>query len=277
MKSYACHSALTLAVIALLLAAPVCPASALAPAYEADRLLLASEAALSEKLYSEARQYLDQARALGVQLPAEFHYYQAQVREHDGQTAKAQQSYEAYVNQAGKEGRYYRPALKSITRLKAQQGNPDRGSQQIVWQDQRLQALSGDAYTARLQQLYRSDSAEQALLLHINSLLRFYALYDDGNASWQRYELALGTSGIQTRLRQQGQGGSESRLKTDTLPVFGINPYLDSRCGKEATYEPACWISHPQSGQPWLLVRQDPSAVAEIGKALSELIKRLQQ
>lgn len=260
-----------------LVAAPLQAGSTLAPGYESDRLLLATEAALTQNQFSAARQYLDQAQALGVQLPADFHYYQARVREHEGQDQKAQQSYEAYVNQSGKQGRFYREALEAITRLKARQRDPDRGSQQMVWQDPQHQNLSSDAYTARLQQLYRSNSAEQALLRHVNSLLQFYALYDAPSASWQRYELALEDRAIQTRLRQEDEHGAESRLKLDTLPVFGINPYLNSGCGKEATYEPTCWIRHPQTGQPWLLVRPDPNGIAEIGRALSELIKRLQK
>lgn len=124
------------------------------------------------------------------------------------------------------------------------------------------------AYVAHLKTLYKTQDAKVALNRHINSLLQFYAHAEEE----QFYQLKIKGTELVTHRRN-----GDSREISSMFSVYGLNPYVKSECGKQATYSPACWIKAPHNGDPWLIIKPNQEGIEEIRKATTALLIELQK
>ena len=255
------------------------PALALKPEHEAQRLVLATQQALEQKNYVAARQYIDAAKALKVELPNDFHYFEAQQLLHDGLSDAARQALENYVDLAGREGEYYRKSLRTITEIAQQK--PAAGkkaadpSAKLEW-SQRKNKTS--AYTRNLQSVYQIDNGTKALVAHINSMLSYYAYNthnitagsDIGQAT--RHRIRSNADGEIISSNLPPKMASEFERTEERFSVFGVNPYVNFRC---ASY--SCWLLNPVDQSEWLQIENNEKVATELSKAMRELIRTLQK
>ncbi|AGN11263.1 hypothetical protein M5M_00527 [Simiduia agarivorans SA1 = DSM 21679] len=124
------------------------------------------------------------------------------------------------------------------------------------------------AYVAHLKTLYKTKDAKLALSRHINSLLQFYAYGEETH----HYQLKIKGTELVTHRRS-----GDSREISSLFSVYGLNPYVKSECGKQATYSPACWIKGPHNGDPWLIIKPNQEGIEEIRKAATALLIEMQK
>ncbi|UTA49267.1 hypothetical protein L1F30_06935 [Simiduia sp. 21SJ11W-1] len=273
--------AVLLVVIALAAAGRTHGAS-LAPEFEADRLLLAAEQALADNQYASAEQHLADIAKLGISLPNEYHFFKGQILANESQYTQATDHFTRYVNQAGKNARFYQQSLAAITDLKRRkQPKPLEKSSGDLLQWGGISDGKSDAqYTAQLKQLYKTGSDATALTRHINSLLKFYALPASSNYAGGYFQLKVSGNRIATVIKQDPSNNSGKRaakISGYQFSAFGVNPYLSAECGKNLDFGEACWFTKPESIDPWIVVKPNKVARAELEKALSVLIKTLQR
>lgn len=267
----------------LLLALATSPAMALKPSHEADRLILAAEEAIAANNYSQAAEHLEKARQLGISLPAEYDFFQGKVLYQRDEPARARSHLESYADQAGSGGEYYRETLSLITDIE-QQGDRSKqtkqsatgtaeGTAELSWADNQQQ------YVEEIQALYKSDDASKALIQHINSLLKFYAYGDERIIAASR----MGTPSrhrIHTSDRGEIISFSKFGLAEDEpfrekrFTVYGVDPYVEHQCDGSSA---SCWVLHPITSERWLQIVENEEVAAELGKAFSQLIKRMQK
>ncbi|RRJ82369.1 tetratricopeptide repeat protein [Aestuariirhabdus litorea] len=267
----------TLGVVLLVLL-PAMPAQALSPEMEMDRYLLAAQRHVRLGNFREAEQYLQRAVALQIPPPAEFYYVYGEVLHHNGKLQLARETLEKYLQQTQKEGEYYRDALELLTLIEEREAKPlaspepDRASVVNAGTQQ------ADTWMQQLKSLYLTDSTQEALLLHINGLLRNFVVRDSRVLNLDRaddhlYQLSVPQRGeLMVTLRRAGENGYQ--YSNAKLRVFGINPYVEARCDRAKNL---CSIAHPVSGKTWLEIRRDDKAAAELSKSLTALIKQLQE
>lgn len=124
------------------------------------------------------------------------------------------------------------------------------------------------AYVAHLKSLYKTDDSRLALSRHINSLLKFYAL----GGKHPVFRIRVKGSDLLTYRHSE-----DSRETSDIFTVYGLNPYVQSECGKQAIYAPACWIKNPATGDPWLIIQPEKAGIEELRKATTALLIELQR
>lgn len=144
-------------------------------------------------------------------------------------------------------------------------------------------ALSGNeqtTYLAGIQRLYLAKSERAALLEHCNQLLQTYALragYQVGQTAPRDllYQLSLGGPGeLLLREESRGQQGTDVSVRNRSLSVFGLDPYIRYDCPLSGI---RCVLHNPADGTPLLSVLRDQQGAEELAKALSFLLRNLQQ
>jgi hypothetical protein len=142
-----------------------------------------------------------------------------------------------------------------------------------------LSSAEQDGYLAGLQRLYLNQDERQVLLLHSNSLLTTYALragYQVGQAQRQDliYQLRLGAPG-ELLLREEIRGqGSDMAVRNQRIGVFGVDPFIRYDCPPSGI---SCVVFSPLDGSPLLTIVRDHQGAAELAKALSFLIRKVQR
>lgn len=265
---------------ALLLVAATSPAMALKPGHEADRLILAAEEAIAANNYSQAAEHLEKARQLGISLPAEYDFFQGKLLHQRDEPARARSHLESYADQAGSGGEYYREALSLITdieqqRSQAKQGatGSAEGTAELSWADNQRH------YVEEIQELYKSSDASKALIQHINNLLKFYAYGDERiiaasrMATPSRHRIHTSDRGEIVSFSKFGLAEDEP-FREKRFTVYGIDPYVEHQCDRSSA---SCWVLHPVTSERWLQIVQNEDVAAELSKAFSQLIKRMQK
>ncbi len=265
-------------LLTMLMGLPVAPVQALSPEMEMDRYLLAAQRHVRLGNFDEAEQYLQRAVALQITPPPEFYYVYGEVLHHNDKLQLARETLEKYLQQTQMEGEYYHDSLELLTLIEEREAKPLTRPQpekaSLVNADNQKQG----AWIEPLKELYLTDSAQEALLLHTNSLLRNFAARDSRVLNLKRaddhlYQLSVPRRGeLMVTLRQAAESGYE--YSNSKIAVFGINPYVDSSCDRATN---RCTITHPVNGQPWLEIRRDDKAAAELSRSLTALIKQLQE
>lgn len=266
-------------IAALLLGLATCPASALKPSHEADRLILAAEAAIAADNYSQAAEHLNKALQLGIKLPAEYDFFYGKLLQQRNELARAKTHLASYADQAGNTGEHYREALSLITQIEQQSGSERRqassaeGTAELSWADNQQQ------YVEEIQELYKSSDASKALVQHINNLLKFYAYGDERIIAASR----MGTPS-RHRIHTSDRGeiisfskfgiGDDEPFRENRFAVYGIDPYVEHQCSRASAN---CWVLHPVTSERWLQIVQNEEVAAELSKAFSQLIKRMQK
>jgi hypothetical protein len=256
---------------------------ALSPEHEADRLLIAVGDAFDQNQIKQAEQHLTAARKLGVALPADYLFFNGKLLALQNRNVEARLSLENYVEQTGKDARYYRDALGLLTSLQNnnQQSKSKAAATTFTANDSLQVEMTEDLgkYVGHLQQLYDIDDAAQALTRHINSLLRFYAYNDDriiassrlGTPS--RHQLVANNNSEIVSMNKIGAGDKVPFLE-NRFSVYGINPYVNYQCFDNTA---SCWFYHPITAERWIQIVNNRGAAEEVSRALSQLIKDLQK
>ena len=108
-----------------------------------------------------------------------------------------------------------------------------------------------------------------------NSLMR--AGYQVGQAAPRDllYQLSLGGPGeLLLREESRGQQGTDVSVRNRSLSVFGLDPYIRYDCPLSGI---RCVLHNPADGTPLLSVLRDQQGAEELAKALSFLLRNLQQ
>jgi|GEM_PF-2319131 len=139
-------------------------------------------------------------------------------------------------------------------------------------------------YIQKLQTLYLKNQADQALLMHINSLLTDYSLRPvqtitkTTQAPVARYSLSHDHQGNLITSRQSyapnTQQNQQSVINTTKINVYGIDPYITYRCTKTSQ---SCWLRSPIQGSQWIEISPNEDAAKELAYGLTVLIKLLQK
>ncbi len=135
-------------------------------------------------------------------------------------------------------------------------------------------------YLVGIQNLYLAKSERAALLEHCNQLLQTYALragYQVGQTAPRDllYRLSLGGPGeLLLREESRGQQGTDVSVRNRSLSVFGLDPYIRYDCPLSGI---RCVLHNPADGTPLLSVLRDQQGAEELAKALSFLLRNLQQ
>ena len=135
-------------------------------------------------------------------------------------------------------------------------------------------------YLAGIQNLYLAKSERAALLEHCNQLLQTYALragYQVGQAAPRDllYQLSIGGPGeLLLREESRAQQGTDVSVRNRRLSVFGLDPYIRYDCPLSGI---RCVLNNPADGSPLLSVLRDQQGAEELAKALSFLLRNLQQ
>ena len=250
--------------------------------HEAERLLLAADDAFSNNQYSQAANYLNDVRRLGIVPPPEFNYYYGKLLLHEKRYTEARNYLENYVNSQGSTANHYRDALGLITDIEKQRNGrataaaagTSRGKAEIKWSNG-----DNENYVRHLEDLYAADNPISALTKHINSLLQFYAYGDDRIIAASR----LGTpSRHRVHTSSRGEIISMNKLgAADDIPftenrfsVYGVNSHITYRCQRSSA---SCWLLHPVTQERWLQIVNNTDAATELSKAVSQLIKHMQR
>ena len=140
---------------------------------------------------------------------------------------------------------------------------------------------SSAQYIQKLQNLYLTQQADQALLMHINSLLTDYSLrpvQTITKTTVARYSLSHDHQGNLITSRQSyapnTQQNQQSVISTTKINVYGIDPYITYRCTKTSQ---SCWLRSPINGSQWIEIGPNEDLAKELAYAITTLIKRLQK
>ncbi|RBW50278.1 hypothetical protein DS878_07300 [Marinobacter sp. F3R11] len=253
-------------------------AAALAPEHEARRLMLAIEESVAAESWGEASEYLNRLQLLDAEKPEDYNYYRGRVMLQSNHLNEAQAALEAYVAEAGAEGSHYQNALKLITGI--ERARKEKALVTQAGDDTKIAVIepAGDERTASLRKLYLADSDNEALVMHLNSLL--------GGAGWRQdqavvrldrpadveYRLSSSDNAVAIQEIRRNSSGSVTR-KTVQVPVFGVNPQVEWGCESAVA---TCWVYDPRDGSRLLQLAPNRNQVEEIAQTLGKLIRNLQ-
>lgn len=162
----------------------------------------------------------------------------------------------------------------------ASDGQRDQGGDASGNQVSQLDGAGQARYLAELKHLYPRQAPRKALLEHCNRLLESYALrggYRVGEAQRDDllYQLSVVGDGVlNVREETRSSDGSRLEVRNRPLELFGVDPFVRYECPNRG---PACQVLSPQDGTPLLTLVRDHAGVAELAKALSFLIRDIQQ
>ena len=259
---------------------------------EADRLIFAGKNKIADKDYEAARGYLIRVEPLGIQPSNEFYWLLGQVLFHEGRYDKARERIEKYVEGAEKTSDSYVDALLMLTDIETQLADKKEAietkektrmfAQQWEETVSLPESKPGDAYDAKVNNLYLGKTLASSLVLHINSLLQSY-VYIEGKvknvkiADHLRYSVSVSSSGdilLTKKAVKVGKNKSGSAINVTRLNAFGVSPAVSYRCSKTTD---SCTLLSPTDGSDWLRIAKDDAAAKEISKAFGRLIKSIQR
>jgi len=250
-------------------------AANLAPEHELQRLLIVAKESLDANDNEQARSTLNKIDQLGIDPGIDYFYFLGQLEANTGNRGTAKAALINYVNQAGKEGEYYQRALRLITSVENEVEDQATKPASVDMGD--VLVSEGDEYINRLQRLYLTNQPIQALTEHVNSILaeNVYVpgrIRRPGTNEGLIYKVS--TNSIQELVVQESDYRSERPGHSmQRLPVFGVDPYINSDCDSISR---SCWLYHPLDQRRWITIAERPAALAELSKALTQLIRQLQ-
>lgn len=257
-------------------------AHALAPEHEIRRLMLATEEAVAAESWSEAGEYLNRLQAMEGEKPAEYYYYRGRAMLQANHLNEARSALEQYITLAGAEGTYYQQSLKLITDIEKANRASVRAlaeGQANVNEPVAVIEPANEQDIQALRELYLAGSDEDALVIHLNTLLETAGWRRDKTAvrlerpADRQYQVALDDGNISIQDIARNPDGTTIR-KTLSLAVFGVNPQLRWDC------EPvvgACWVYDPRDGSRLFQLADNRNQAREIARTLGRLIRSLQQ
>ncbi len=263
-------------VVLLSMLIGIAQAASLAPEHELQRLLIVAKESINSADFNTTRTVLDKIEALGIDPGADYHYYLGQLEANTGNLQAASDAFINYVNAAGSEGQYYQTSLRMITQLERQQeaAKPQAPPEDIS----DLLVGEGDQYLSQLRQLYLAKDDISALIEHINGLLAAN-VYVPGRIRYVGSKEGIVykiTTNAQQELVVQESDYLDERPDHNLfrISVYGVDPYLRSECDFN---QRRCWLNHPIERQNhWITIADNQEALTELAKAMTQLIRRLQ-
>lgn len=254
---------------------------ALAPEHETRRLMLATEEAVAAEKWGEAGEYLNRLQQLEGSKPADYFFYRGRVMFQAGHLNEAQSALETYVTSAGTEGSHYQKALKLITSVEKARKDRAVAPQNGNGESSKVAVIepAGDQQLASLRQLYLVNSDQEALALHLNSLLEVagwrkdQAIVQVDEPADVSYRISAENSAINLQEMRRDAEGRMVRT-TETLSVYGVNPQVEWACEAATT---TCWVYDPRDGSRMLQLALDREQTREIARTFGRLIRNLQQ
>ena len=276
LKSFGCRAS----VVCVVLYAG--SAMALPAEHEIRRLMLATEQALAAENWNDASEYLGRLQQLDGERPVDFYFYRGRVMQKSGLLSEAQAALEVYITRAGKEGQYYKQSLERMTEIEKLRKDralavvTDNPAVSLPPRIATIEAAEGQS-AADLKKLYLSDSEEQALLLHLNSVLQLSGWREDkavvqlDRPADIRYQVEKHNSSllIQQIIRQQ----STVLRKSQQIDVYGISPLVKWDCEPSLA---TCWVYDPRDGSRLFQLGADQRQAENIARTLGRLIRNLQ-
>ena len=275
-------------LLALCLSFTQIPALALPAEIEADRLVLAAEEKIAQQDFDGARGYLERVEPLKVEPRPTYYYLFGQVMLREGSLEKAREYLTDYVSKVGREGENYDDALRLLTQIEEQLDS----RQEVTATRDKMQDLKaigleandseGRAYDDKVRKLYLAGNLQDALVLHINSLLKSYT-YLAGKvknpelSDRESYSVSLsGKNAIVVSKTDVNHtsGNGQAQMSTSRLDTLGVNPFVSYRCSKAVD---SCVIRQPVNGQDWIRIADDEGGAKELALALTRLIKAQQR
>ncbi|MDX1456015.1 MAG: tetratricopeptide repeat protein [Marinobacter sp.] len=255
-------------------------ASALPPEHEVRRLMLATEAAVSEQNWGEAGEYLNRLQALEANKPADYLYYRGRVMYEAGHYNEARSALERYIAASGMEGRHYDSALQLITDVENAQRAATNGAESAATGEPvAVIEPAGDESLQSLRRLYLTNSDASALTIHMNSLLELNGWREGRGAVLAgtppdiQYKVSVATGEIRIQTAQLTDAGGPRQVSTEVLPIYGVNPSVQWDC-EQVTQ--TCWIYDPRDGSRLFQLGHDRGKTRDAARTLGRLIKTLQ-
>lgn len=267
------------------------PARALSPEIEVDRLLLAAREHIAQNDFAGALGFLQRVEPLKVAPPTLFYYLQGKALVETGDLINARPALERYVETAGREGEFYSPALALLTRIETSSQQAQQEKQNEAVRQARAETTpavaaeerKGDTYDRKVQSLYLGVPLTEALVTHINGLLRTYA-YIEGKikrtaqGEGQRYRVSVNPHGellLTEKIPVKSAAGNPLfQINQQPLATAGVSPFVDYRCTKSAD---SCYLKNPSDGADWIRIANDETGAKELATALERLIRALQR
>lgn len=268
---------------------------ALAPEIEVDRLLLAAQERIEQQDFAGAIDFLERVPPLKVSAPVQYYFLAGKARFETGSATVAKPLLERYVEQAGREGEFYQPSLQLLTRIEQQAQQAAQQAAQQQQQDVIAKAgeetsvaasgeqRRGESYDKKVQSLYLGADLKEALVTHINGLLRTYThiegkIKNIERGDGLRYSVSVRDRGelmvTETRRIKSPGGTMQNQINVQPLNTFGVSPFVNYRCSKAAD---SCYIKNPSDGDDWIKIAFDEAGAKELATALERLIKALQR
>jgi len=252
-------------------------AQGLPPKDEMQRLMLATEKAVTQQRWDDAARYLTQLQSLKVDKPVDYLFLRGEIMYHDKQYDEARSALNDYVVKAGEKASHYSKALELITAVdeaqREQSAQPARKSVATI-------KPAGSDEIKRLEKLYLTDSPREALITYLNSQLDLHAWRGAGKVihldarRGVRYRLTVGKDGRLRVRTTRFKANGESVVTISSVDVFGINPMVTDECDD---VQHSCWIHDPRDGSRWLRLGPDQGAADDIARALTNLIRVMQR
>ena len=257
----------------------------LAPTAELDRLLLATKQALDDSDFIGAANYLQRVQNLKLELPAEFHFYQAKVDMEQGSWRSANQQLTEYVNAAGKEGEHYRAALLALTSIEGRtiapsaQSSAKPGTQELSWQKK---ATQPEQQINKLKARYSTGSATKALIQHINILLSEHRYTGTriintqapaGQTPGSSYSITNVDKGTITIQQQLITNDGQTKIESSSISVYGLSRSFKASCEPNHL---KCTVKHLETLTPWFDLNFNEQAAQEVAEFTELLVHSLQ-
>ena len=141
---------------------------------------------------------------------------------------------------------------------------------------------AGRDFVDSLKQLYITESALDALILHANDVFeqaawrenpRLIRATERPDVSYRVF-LTPGEAGSLTIQESRRGSAGQMRVSTIRMNVFGISPILTWAC---ESGDNACRIFDPRDGTRMLQIARDPGKAEELTRTLGLLIRQLQR
>ncbi|WP_020407692.1 hypothetical protein [Hahella ganghwensis] len=249
----------------------------LAPEHEMQRLLLVADESIKTLDYADAKSALDKIAELSIEPEVSYFYFKGLVDANYGENDSAANALVEYVNRAGNEGEYYEQALRLITDLENKKAASTTKSD-IDWSQ--VISSENDQYLASLKKLYLTSSDKNALVEHINGILKANVYVPGRIRHLDKNEgrvFRISTNS-QDELVVQETDYTQSGNANHTLSrmgVFGVDPYVGSDCNFDRR---ECWLWHPvESQDKWIVITDNQKALSELSRAMTALIRQLQK
>jgi len=253
-------------------------AASLAPEHEMRRLLIVADESIRAERYGTAKDALSKISALKIAPDVRYFYFQGLVEAHEGNAGAAENALVDYVNKAGSEAEYYQSALHMITELGNEtSGKPKEPKSDIDWSQ--VVVSQNDQYLANLKRLYLTNDDTEALEEHINGILaanvfvpgRIRNLNENEGVHYRVSANAKNDIVVQITDYSDPANASHS---LNRLGVFGVDPYVRTDCDYSRH---ACWLRHPiEPQEKWIVIGENQAALQELTKAMTQLIRILQ-